>query len=104
MELTKVWTELLAKGEYHLPTLEEAKELAVALADKVKAVRCCGCSVDYYWKDHQEFGIYHTYDFAKFKSSEEPGFAESSHYVIRLHRGYSISKLTKKELKALGWN
>lgn len=101
---TKVWAELLEKDEYHLPTLEEAKELAEALAVKVKTVHCCGCSVDYYWRDQLEFGIYHTYNFAEFKSSQEPGFTESAHYVIRLHRGYSISKLTQKELKALGWD
>ena len=110
--LNTIWNELLTTGEY-TPTWTPGNEaqsltdcLAIAneLSDLTKEVRCCGTSVNYYWHEGLEFGIYHTFDFANFKSSEEPGFSETSHYTIKLHKGYSISKLTKKDRKALGWN
>ena len=111
-ELTAIWNILLTTGSYtpawekgnEAQSLKDCLDIATGLADLTKKVSCCGTSVEYYWKDNLEFGIYHTYDFANFKSSEEPGFAETSHYTIKLHKGFSISKLTKKDRKALGWN
>ena len=108
--LTDIWTELTEKGEYtptwkageELESLTECLNICKALAELTKVVSCCGVKIEYYWRESQEFGIYHTYDFGKYKSSEEPGFAKSSHYIIRLHKN-SVSKLTKKDRKKLGW-
>lgn len=111
-ELTAIWNTLLTTGTYtpawekgnEVKSLQDCLDIARSLADLTKKVSCCGCSVEYYWKNNLEFSIVHTYDFHKFSSSEEPGFAETSHYTIQLHKGFSISKLTKKDRKALGWN
>lgn len=110
--INNIWNTLLTTGEYtpawtagnDEQSLADCRTICKELADLTKDARCCGTSVTYFWKDGLEFGIYRTHDFDSFKSYEEPGFAESAHYNIQLHRGYSISKLTKKDRKALGWN
>lgn len=90
-----IWNELITTGEYtpHWKPGHERQSLEVAtaiceaiiknLGGKKKAIRCCGTKTNHYLKDGKTFAIFHTYDFANHKSSEEPGFAESSHFIIR---------------------
>lgn len=90
-----IWNELTTKGSY-TPSWKpghEAQSLEVAtsicealcreLGGKKKVIRCCGLRVNNWLVCGKTLGIFHTYDFHKFSSSEEPGFAETSHYIIR---------------------
>lgn len=90
-----IWNELITKGEFtpRWKPGHEAQNLEVAtficealcreLGGKKKITRCCGTRVNNWLVCGKTLGIFHTYDFANFKSSEEPGFAETSHYIIR---------------------
>ena len=90
-----IWNELTTKGSYtpRWKPGHEAQSLAVAtsicealcreLGGKKKVIRCCGLRVNNWLVCGKTLGIFHTYDFHKFSSSEEPGFAETSHYIIR---------------------
>lgn len=90
-----IWNELTTKGSYtprwkpghEAQSLEVATSICEALCrelgGKKKVIRCCGLRVNNWLVCGKTLGIFHTYDFANFKSSEEPGFAETSHYIIR---------------------
>lgn len=90
-----IWNELTTKGSYtpRWKPGHEAQSLEVAisicealcreLGGKKKVIRCCGLRINNWLVCGKTLGIFHTYDFHKFSSSEEPGFAETSHYIIR---------------------
>lgn len=90
-----IWNELTTKGSYtprwkpghEAQSLEVATSICEALCrelgGKKKVIRCCGLRVNNWLVCGKTLGIFHTYDFHKFSSSEEPGFAETSHYIIR---------------------
>ena len=90
-----IWNELTTKGSYtprwkpghEAQSLEVATSICEALCrelgGKKKVIRCCGLRMNNWLVCGKTLGIFHTYDFHKFSSSEEPGFAETSHYIIR---------------------
>ena len=94
-KIEAIWKELNETGEYTpawKPNKAEESEKAAEeiceaiikeLGGKIKVIRCCGTRTNHYVKDGKTFAIFHTYDFENFNSSEEPGFAESSHYTIK---------------------
>ncbi len=95
MNIEKIWEELVATRRY-TPSWEPNKQaeslkacietceaIINELGGKIKVIRCCKTQTNHYQKDGKTFAIFHTYDFDKFKSSEDPGFEESSHYVIQ---------------------
>lgn len=68
-------------------SFKDAEEICEAiikdLGGKKKVIRCGGTRTNHYQKDGKTFAIFHTFDFENFNSSEDPGFAETSHFIIR---------------------
>lgn len=98
MELTKIWEELKTTGSY-TPAWEPCKDgysfedcynICKALAEKEKAVTFRKTRTVYFFKEGLEFSIYATYDFENYNSSEEPGFKDSLHYVIKINKFKNI--------------
>lgn len=95
-ELEAIWNTLLTTGKYtpdwepkkKVESLHSCEFICLALADETREVKLDrNLKVDRYFKDGREFEILHTYDFENYKSSQELGFSDTAHYLIRLVKG-----------------
>lgn len=93
--ITEIWNTLLTTGQYTpdwkpgqeqqnmISAISVCKELVKELGGKEVTSTVNNLALTRYIVKGKTLMVYHTYDFANFKSSVEPGFAETSHYIIR---------------------
>ena len=89
MNITAIWNTLKAEGKYtpewtpgqEAENLQAAKTVCEQLATSSKTDKL---GITTYKREGIKFMIYSTY--GNFSSSEEPGFRDTHHYIIRTHR------------------
>ena len=91
MNITAIWNTLKAEGKYtpewtpgqEAENLQAAKVVCEQLATSSKTDKM---GITTYKREGIKFMIYSTYNFEDFRSSEESGFRDTHHYIIRTHR------------------